>query len=252
VIGDAARVAVAPRRTVLMPRTVAGRELAIVLSRPRALAIKAGLPLLLALVLVAGHAPTFWAGMLLTVLVAMVGAVGTAVSVSRARDAGFLTRLAATPGSRPRLLAGWVLAAAAVDVVQLLPVAIAAGISGGGGPAAVGVLVVALAGALVVTNALGCAVTLAAANPAEVLLDVVVVLAPLLYLGGLFTGVPASGWRVVAGAVDPFSHLHSAFIGALGGSPGYDGIVDVAAVLAAALVALALLLPLSRRILEHE
>jgi hypothetical protein len=52
--------------------------------------------------------------------------------------------------------------------------------------------------------------------------------------------------------VDPFSHLHSAFIGALGGSPGYDGIVDVAAVLAAALVALALLLPLSRRILEHE
>jgi hypothetical protein len=147
VIGDAARVAVAPRRTVLMPRTVAGRELAIVLSRPRALAIKAGLPLLLALVLVAGHAPTFWAGMLLTVLVAMVGAVGTAVSVSRARDAGFLTRLAATPGSRPRLLAGWVLAAAAVDVVQLLPVAIAAGISGGGGPAAVGVLVVALAGA---------------------------------------------------------------------------------------------------------
>ncbi len=64
--------------------------------------------------------------MLLTVLVGMVGAVGTAVSVSRAREAGFLTRLAATPGSRPRLLGGWVLAAAAVDVVQLVPVALAA------------------------------------------------------------------------------------------------------------------------------
>ena len=251
-IGDAGRLAVAPRRTRVMPRSVAGRELAIVLSRPRALAIKAGLPLALALVLVAGHAPTFWAGMLLTVLVAMVGAVGTAVSVSRARDAGFLTRLAATPGSRPRLLAGWVLVAAAVDVVQLLPVAVAAAVSGGGGAVSLAVLLVTLAAALVITNALGCAVTLAAANPAEVLLDVVVLLAPLLYLGGLFTGVPASGWRALAGVVDPFSHLHSTFIGALGGTPTYAGSVDAAAVVAAAAVALALVLALSTRILERD
>ncbi|MDQ6848212.1 MAG: hypothetical protein M3019_11645, partial [Candidatus Dormibacteraeota bacterium] len=133
-IGDAGTLPVSAHRARLMPRSVAGRELAIVLSRPRAMAIKAGLPLALAVLLVAGHAPTFWAGMLLTVLVAMVGAVGTAVSVSRAREAGFLTRLAATPGSRPRVLTGWVLAAAAVDLVQLLPVAVAALLTGGSGP----------------------------------------------------------------------------------------------------------------------
>jgi ABC-type multidrug transport system permease subunit len=241
----------APRRPWPLPRSVPGRELAVVLSRPRALAIKAGMPLVLAVALVAGHAPTFWAGMLLTVLVAMVGAVGTAVTVSRARDAGFLARLAVTPGSRARLLGGWLLASAAVDLVQLLPVALAVTLSAGGA-AALPVLLVALAAALVVTNVLGCAVTLAAAGAAEVLLDVVVVLAPLLYLGGLFTGVPADGWRSVVGAVDPFSHLHSAFIAALGGSPGYAPGVDAAAMVAAATVSLVALLLLSRRILERE
>jgi ABC-type multidrug transport system permease subunit len=235
-----------------MPRSVAVRELAIVLSRPRALVIKAGLPLVLAIVLVAGHAPTFWAGMLLTVLVAMVGAVGTAVSVSRAREAGFLARLAATPGSRPRLLLGWVVAAAAVDVVQLVPVAVAVLLTGSGGATAFAVLLIVLAATLLVTNVLGCVVTLAAANAAEVLLDVVVVLAPLLYLGGLFTGVPADGWRATVASLDPFSHLHSAFVGALGGTPAYAAGTDAGAALAAAAVALALLGVLSRRVLERD
>jgi ABC-type multidrug transport system permease subunit len=248
---DARTLTTVARRARMMPRSVASRELAIVVSRPRALAIKAGLPLALAIVLVAGHAPTFWAGMLLTVLVAMVGAVGTAVSVSRAREAGFLTRLAATPGSRPRLLAGWVLAAAAVDFVQMVPVAVAVLLTGGGGATDFAVLLVVLAATLVLTNVLGCLITLAAANAAEVLLDVVVVLAPLLYLGGLFTGVPAAGWRSMAAAVDPFSHLHSAFIGVLGGSATYSAGVDIAATVGAALVALAVLSALSRRVLER-
>jgi hypothetical protein len=252
VIGDAGALRAALRRSRVMPRSLAGRELAIALSRPRALAIKAGLPLALAVVLVAGDAPTFWAAMLLTVLVAMVGAVGTAVTVSRARDAGFLTRLAATPGSRPRLLIGWVLAAAGIDVVQLLPVAIAAWLTGGGGATEFAVLATVLAATLVVTNVLGCVITLAAATAAEVLLDVVVLLAPLLYLGGLFTGVPAGGWRPVVAAVDPFSHLHSAFIGMLGGSATYPGDADVIAALGAALVAIAALAGLSRRILERD
>jgi ABC-type multidrug transport system permease subunit len=249
---QAGTVSIAARRSRRLPRSIAGRELAIVLSRPRALAIKAGLPLLLALALVGGHAPTFWAGMLLTALVAMVGAVGTAVTVSRARETGFLTRLAATPGSRPRLVVGWVTAAAAVDVVQLFAVAVAATLSGAATVSSFGALLVTLAGALVVTNVLGCVITLAAANAAEVLLDVVVVLAPLLYLGGLFTGVPADGWRAWAAAADPFSHLHSSFIGALGGTPTYPVGVDVAAALAAAAVALLVLVGLSRRILERD
>jgi len=52
--------------------------------------------------------------------------------------------------------------------------------------------------------------------------------------------------------VDPFSHLHSAFIGMLGGSSTYPGSADVIAALAAALLAIALLAGLSRRILERD
>jgi hypothetical protein len=252
VIGDAGALRTVTRRARLMPSSVAARELAIVLSRRRALAIKAGLPLALAVILVVGHAPTFWAGMLLTVLVAMVGAVGTAVSVSRAREVGFLTRLAATPGSRARLLVGWVLAAAAVDAVQLVPVAIAVLLTGGGGATEFAVLLVVLTAVLVVTNVLGCLITLAAASAAEVLLDVVVVLAPLLYLGGLFTGVQADGWRAAVAAADPFSHLHSAFIAVLGGTATYSAGVDIAAAVAAALLATAALSALSRRVLERD
>ncbi len=248
---DAAALATTARRARLMPRTVAGRELAVVLSRPRALAIKAGLPLALAIILVAAHAPTFWAGMLLTVLVAMVGAVGTAVTVSRAGETGFLTRMSATPGPRHRLVVGWVLAAAAVDLAQMLPVVVAVLVAGGGGAGDLAVLVAVLAATLVVTNVLGCLVTLAAANAAEVLLDVVVVLAPLLYLGGLFTGVPADGWRAAAGAADPFAHLHSAFVGSLGGTATYGQATDVVAAAGAALAAVAVLALASRRVLER-
>ena len=73
------------------------------------------------------------------------------------------------------------------------------------------------------------------------LLDVAVLLAPLLFLGGLFTGVPRDGWRWIVAQVDPFSYLHAAFIGALGGSPSFDA---TAALIAAALTGgVALLLP---------
>ena len=90
------------------PRQLWRLELLGTLSRRRALAIKMGFPLLLVIPLAATHAPQFFAGMLLTVLMAMVGTVGTGVSVTRSRGAGWLDRLAAlwlrftpAPGPRP-------------------------------------------------------------------------------------------------------------------------------------------------------
>ncbi|MFN2452368.1 MAG: hypothetical protein ABR541_08445, partial [Candidatus Dormibacteria bacterium] len=63
-----------------------------------------------------------------------------------------------------------------------------------------------------------------AGGPGEVLLDTAVLLAPLLFLAGLFTGVPATGWRHLAAAVDPFSGLHRALTGAYGGA--YEALPD--------------------------
>ncbi len=182
----------APRAALrrVLPGTPWGREWLVTLAHPRALAIRVVVPLLLAVPLVAGGAPTFWAAMLLSVLVAMVGAVGSGMTLARARASGHLARLAVTPGPPWRAVGAWVLAAASVDLLQLTPALGVAALGGGGGAAAAATLLLTAGAALLVANVLGCALALLAGGASEVLLDVSVVLAPLLFLGGLFTGVP--------------------------------------------------------------
>lgn len=246
--------AAAPR-TARLHRVLPGgmwtREWLLTLARPRSVVVKLAMPLVLAVPLVAGHAPTFWAGMLLTVLVAMVGAVGSGVALARARSGGLLARLAVVPRSPARTVGGWVLAAAAVDTVQMLPVAAVVLAAGAADPAAAVALLLCIPAVVLATNALGCALSLLAGGPGEVLLDVIVVLAPLLFLGGLFSGVPAAGWRHWAARLDPFAYLHSGFVGALGGSPGVGAGEVIAAALITAAVACAGLALLSRTLLER-
>lgn len=235
----------------VLPAGMWTREWLLTLARPRAVLVKLAMPLLLGVPLVAGRAPTFWAGMLLTVLVAMVGAVGSGVALARARASGLLARLAVVPRPAWRTVGGWVLAAAAVDTVQLLPVAAVVLASGAAEPPTAVALLLCIPAVVLATNALGCALSLLADGPGEVLLDVVVVLAPLLFLGGLFTGVPRDGWRWWAARLNPFAYLHSGFVGALGGSPAFGAGALLLAALATAAVALGGLALLSRRLLEQ-
>jgi hypothetical protein len=132
----------------------------------------------------------------------------------------------------------------------MLPVAVVV-IATGASPLAALALLACIPAVVLLTNTLGCALSLLADSPGEVLLDVVVVLAPLLFLGGLFTGVPRDGWRWIAARIDPFAYLHSAFVGALGGTPTFSaGEVMVAALLTAAL-SVAALAALSRALLAR-
>jgi hypothetical protein len=214
--------------------------------------MRVAVPLLLAVPLVSGGAPTFWAGMLLTVLVAMVGAVGSGMTLARARSGGHLARLAVTPDPAWRSTGAWVLAAAAVDGVQLLPALIVVAAGGGAGPAGLGALLLCTGATLLVANVLGCALAILAGGAAEVLLDVAVVLAPLLFLGGLFTGVPRQGWRFTVARLDPFSHLHSSLIGALGGDRTFPPAEDAVVAIGWAAVALLALVPLGRVLLRRR
>lgn len=226
------------------------RELLISATRPRALLLKMAFPLVLTVPLVTAHAPTFWAGMLLTVLCAMVGAVGAGMTAARARESGFLTRLTLTPRQPWRVVGSWVVAGALVDLVQLLPALVVVLVLAPTTLATGVALVVGVAAVLVVANSLGFAVSALGGGPGEVLLDTVVLLAPLLFLGGLFTGVPASGWRMTAASVDPFAYVHAAFIAALGGSPSFSSAAVVIAALcsvAAGLVLVGLAAPLVLR-----
>jgi len=49
----------------ILPGGMVGREWLTTIARPRSLAVRTVMPLLLAVPLVTGHAPTFWAGMAL-------------------------------------------------------------------------------------------------------------------------------------------------------------------------------------------
>jgi ABC-2 type transport system permease protein len=224
----------------VLPGTMFAREVLVTLNRPRALLIKMLFPLALALPLVAGHAPTFWAAMLLTVLCAMVGAVGAAMNVARARDAGLLTRLALSPRPAWRLMCTWVAGGAVIDVLQLAPAVVAVILLAPVTAGAALALIVSVIAVLVIANVLGFAVAAFGGGAGEVLLDSVVLLAPLLFLGGLFTGVPAAGVRAALARVDPFAYLHAAFIAALGGSAEFDTLTIVVAALVTVVVALAL------------
>ena len=244
-----------PRRAVLpwlLPRGTLGRELLVVAAHRRPLVLKVVIPLVLALPLIIGGAPTFWSGMLLTVMVAMVGAVGTAVTLARARQSGLLVRLALVPRAGWRVVGGVVGAGAVVDLFQLVPVILLVAIAGGAGPAEWAGLVVAVLAGLLTGSLLGCLVACLAGGVGEVLLDVCVLLAPLLFLGGLFTGVTRVGWAWTAALVDPFGQLGSAFIAALDGSPAFSSATVLLVSGIAIVVALGLVGLLSRPLLERR
>lgn len=235
----------------LQPGGMLSRELLVTAARPRALVIKLVMPLVLTLPLLLGHAPVFWAATLLTVLVAMTGAVGSAVTLARAREAGLLGRLALVPRPPARTLGAWVAAAVTVDAVQLLPALITISVLGRGGAGDAALLLAAAVGVLVTTNVLGCLVALLAGGPGEVLLDVAVLLAPLLFLAGLFSGVPAQGWRHLAAAIDPFRGLHAALTGAVGGATA-DPLGSLLPIAVWVVVGGLVLAALSRRLLTRR
>ncbi|HUY57903.1 MAG TPA: ABC transporter permease [Candidatus Micrarchaeaceae archaeon] len=196
-------------------------ELLGTLARRRALTIKLLFPLVLVIPLVATGAPPFFAGMLLTVLIAMVGTVGTGVAVTRSRGSGWLDRLAVLPIPAWRVglelfFAGWL-----VDSLQATLVLAVIVIVGRGDLATlVTTWMVALA-ALAFSGAIGLAIAALTDHAGEAMLYLGVLLAPLLYLSGLFTGVPAGGLRYWVAQALPFSYLDEGFQLLLGGNPPY-------------------------------
>lgn len=203
------------------PHSLWQLELRATFSRRRALFIKMGFPLLLVIPLAATNAPQFFAGMLLTILIAMVGTVGTGVSVTRSRGSGWLDRLAVLPIPAWRVsleifFAGWL-----VDCLQATLVFAILEIAQRPSPLVIiSTWLLALA-TLAFSGAIGLAVATLTDNAGEAMLFLAVILAPLLFLSGLFTGVPAEGVRYWVAQVLPFSYLSDGFQLVLHGNPPY-------------------------------
>lgn len=196
-------------------------ELRGTLARRRALVIKLAFPMVLVIPLVTTGAPPFFAGMLLTVLIAMVGTVGTGVTITRSRGSGWLDRLAVLPLPAWRVglelfFAGWL-----VDILQATLVFLVIAIAERPDPATLVTTWLLALAALAFSGAIGLGIAALTDHPGEAMLYLSVVLAPLLFLSGLFTGIPAEGIRYWVAQVLPFSYLDEGFQLLLGGNPPY-------------------------------
>lgn len=193
------------------------RELLDLGRRPRALTLKLAYPLVVGLPLLFSSAPPFYASMALTMLAATLSALGTGAVFARERSSGLQLRFRVLPVPAWRQLLDRLAGAAAIDLLQLLPLLV---VLGGLHPSGAGwwpALAATLAGTILLCNAVGALASSFAGSPAEVMLYVLLPLLPAFYLSGLFVP-PAGAFMQAVAAVLPFSHLHAALDGALGGA----------------------------------
>ncbi|MGC1184921.1 MAG: ABC transporter permease, partial [Candidatus Dormiibacterota bacterium] len=112
--------------------------------------------------------------------------------------------------------AGWL-----VDALQATLVVAVIAIASRPDPATLATTWLMALAALAFSGAIGLGIAALTDHPGEAMLYLAVVLAPLLFLSGLFTGVPALGIRYWIAQILPFSYLDEGFQLLLGGNPPY-------------------------------
>lgn len=158
-----------------------------------------------------GGAPRAHAAMVYALLITFFGTFGSAIPLVRDAESGLLGRIVLAGVAPARLLAGRVAAAAAIDLVQLLPsLALIAAAAGAPARASVPLLGVAAAIALVAANALGIWVAAVARSIAEAALLGAVITLLVLHLSGVFRAPRAGSAAAAVEPWLPFRALHAA------------------------------------------
>lgn len=202
----------------MLAGTIWQRELVEFSQRRRALIVKLLFPLLLAFPLLFSGAPVIYAAMALTMLVAIIGALGAAAVLTRERLLGLTLRYRTLPVTPGRLLLERLSINAAIDLLQLLPVVLLVGIRHPSQVAWWPALLLTVAAVLLIGNLVGAVASTFSDSPGEVMLYVILPLLPVLYLSGVFTPLTQPVLLVISRFL-PFSYLHEALSGALGGQP---------------------------------
>src|SRR5438105_15516624 len=107
---------------MMLAGTICQREFVEFAQRRRALVIKLAFPLLVASPLVLSGAPSIYAAMALTMLTAIVGALGAGAVLTRERQTGLTLRYRTLPVTPGRLLIERLTTNGLIDFVQLVPV----------------------------------------------------------------------------------------------------------------------------------
>lgn len=203
---------------MMLAGTIWQRELVEFAERRRALAIKLGFPLLLATPLVLMGAPVIFAAMALTMLVAIMGPLGAGAVLTRERQSGLTLRYRTLPVTPGRLLIERLGTNASIDFMQLTPVLLLIALRHPSNFAWWPALIFATVAVLLIGNLLGAAASTLSDSPGEVMLYVIIPLLPVLFLSGIFTTLTQPALLVISRLL-PFSYLHEALLGALGGQP---------------------------------
>jgi ABC-2 type transport system permease protein len=200
---------------MMLAGTIWQREMVEFAQRRRALVIKLVFPLLVAAPLVLSRAPTIYAALALTMLVTIVGALGSGAVLTRERQAGLTLRYRTLPVTPGRLLIERLSINALIDFVQLTPVLLLVAIRHPSAFVWWPALLLSTAAVLLIGNLIGAVASTLSDSPGEVMLYVIIPLLPLLYLSGVFTP-PEQPVLLVISRLLPFSYLYQALVGALG------------------------------------
>src|SRR5207245_8799376 len=203
---------------MMLAGTIWQRELVEFAQRRRALVIKLGFPLLVALPLVISGAPTIYAAMALTMLITIVGALGSGAVLTRERHSGLTLRYRTLPVTPGRLLIERLSTSASIDLLQVTPVLVLIALRHPSRFEWWPALLLSTAAVLLLGNLMGAVASTLSDSPGEVMLYVFLPLLPLLYLSGVFTPLSQPVLLVISRLL-PFSYLHESVLGALGGQP---------------------------------
>src|SRR5205814_10625279 len=106
----------------------------------------------------------------------------------------------------------------ALVFVELIPVLVLVGLRRPSTFAWWPALLLSTGAVLLIGNLIGAIASTLSQSPGEVMLYVVIPLLPLFYLSGIFTP-PSEPALLVVSRLLPFSYLHEALLGGLGGQP---------------------------------
>ena len=202
---------------MILAGTIWQRELVEFAQRRRALVIKLAFPLVFGIPLVIA-APPLYAAVTLTMLIAIIGALGASAVLSRERLGGLSLRYRTLPVTPGRLLIERLSTSAAIDLLQVTPVLLLIALRHPSQFAWWPALLLNTAAVLLIGNLMGAIASTLSDSPGEVMLYVFIALLPLLYLSGVFTPLTQPVLLAVSRLL-PFSYLHESLLGALHGQP---------------------------------
>lgn len=195
------------------------RELVEFAQRRRALLIKLAYPLVLGMPLLLSRAPVFYAATALTLLAGMSSALGAGAVFARERLSGLALRYRLLPLRPGALLVERISVHTAIDLLQFSPLLVLVAVRHPEGAAFWPALLAALVASMLAGNLLGAFASTLSRVPGEVMLYTIIALLPMFYLSGLFAPLHPTLLLLVSRFL-PFTYLHEALLGSLGGGAG--------------------------------